>query len=153
MIKLSDKWIWDSWYVRDGDLWHAYFLQADRSLGNPDLRHFNVSQGHATSHDLVNWTHHGTCLAPALKPAWDDTTTWTGSVVQDDAGLWHLFYTGGSSAEAALYQRIGHAISNDLHNWQRVGSGMALDFAPEHAAWYEIDHDPMKWTDRCMRCA
>jgi len=150
-IKLADKWIWDSWYVRDGNTWHAYFLQADRALGNPDLRHFNVSQGHATSLDLVTWAHLGTCFAPAPKPAWDDTTTWTGSVVQDDAGLWHLFYTGGSSAEAALYQRIGHATSHDLHSWERVGSGLALDFAPDHAGWYEIDHDPSKWTDRCMR--
>ena len=36
-IALPTRWIWDSWYVRDGDLWHAFFLQADKSLGDPDL--------------------------------------------------------------------------------------------------------------------
>ncbi len=34
-IALADKWIWDSWYVRDGDLWHVFFLQADKSLATP----------------------------------------------------------------------------------------------------------------------
>ena len=48
--------------------------------------------------------------------AWDDSTTWTGSDVRDDAGLWHLFYTGTTLAEKSLYQRIGHATSTDLHN-------------------------------------
>ena len=34
-IALPKKWVWDSWYVRDGDLWHGFFLQADKSLGDP----------------------------------------------------------------------------------------------------------------------
>ena len=71
-ISLPTKWIWDSWYVRDGDLWHAFFLQADKALGDPDLRHFNVSHGHATSYDLRNWDYQGTVLVPANTPAWDD---------------------------------------------------------------------------------
>ena len=81
-IALPTKWIWDSWYVRDGDLWHGFFLQADKALGDPDLRHFNVSQGHAISRDLKAWEHKGTMFAPAEGPAWDDYTTWTGSVVK-----------------------------------------------------------------------
>ena len=30
-FKHKDLWIWDSWYAQDGDIWHGYFLQADRS--------------------------------------------------------------------------------------------------------------------------
>ena len=37
-IALPTKWIWDSWYVRDGDLWHGFFLQADKALGDPVFR-------------------------------------------------------------------------------------------------------------------
>ena len=44
-LALPTKWIWDSWYVHDGDLWHGFFLQADKALRNPDLRHFNVTPG------------------------------------------------------------------------------------------------------------
>ncbi len=69
VLALDDKWIWDSWYARDGDIWHAFFLQAAKALEAPELRHWHVSQGHATSPDLVSWTHHGTCFAPAPRPA------------------------------------------------------------------------------------
>jgi beta-fructofuranosidase len=145
-IALPTKWIWDSWYVRDGDLWHGFFLQADKALGNPELRHVNVSQGHATSRDLKTWDHKGTCFAPAPAPAWDDYTTWTGSVVKGDDGLWHLFYTGTSRAEDGLKQRIGHATSTDLHGWARVGDGLALDIDDR----YE-EYAPGRWHDRAMR--
>ena len=115
VIAIDDKWIWDSWYAHDGVRWHGFFLQADRSLSDPDLRHVNVSQGHAISDDLVAWEHLGTMLRPSGGPAWDDYTTWTGSVVEGDDGLWHLFYTGARQSEDGLYQRIGHSTSTDLH--------------------------------------
>ncbi len=145
-IALSKKWVWDSWYVRDGDLWHGFFLQADKSLGDPDRRHFNVSVGHATSRDLKAWVLQGTTFAPAASPAWDDCTTWTGSVVKGDDGLWHLFYTGTSRAEEGMKQRIGHATSTDLHHWSRVGDGLVLDIDER----YE-EFAPGHWHDRAMR--
>lgn len=147
VLKLDDKWIWDSWYAHDGERWHGFFLQADRSLGEPELRHWNVSQGHATSTDLVNWTHKGTCFAPAPAPAWDDMTTWTGSVIEGPDGTWHLFYTGSTRAEDGLKQRIGHATSADLHNWDRVGDGLCLDLS---GSAYE-EYAPGGWPDRAMR--
>lgn len=151
VIAIEGKWLWDSWYAHDGKRWHGYFLQADRSLGDPDLRHFNVTQGHATSEDLITWDHKGTTFRPAESPAWDDYTTWTGSVVQGDDGLWHLFYTGAARAERGLYQRIGHATSSDLHNWSRVGSGLALDLTGPAADGYEKEHEVGFWHDRAMR--
>ncbi|MFB9948972.1 hypothetical protein ACFFP0_08945 [Rhizobium puerariae] len=150
-IHLEDKWIWDSWYVHDSVRWHGYFLQADRSLGDPRLRHRNVSIGHAVSDDLVNWELLGTCFAPFGGPAFDDETTWTGSVVHGDDGRWHLFYTGTSKAEDAKVQRIGHAVSDDLHNWQRVGDGLCLDLEGPNAGLYEVTYTPGHWYERAMR--
>ncbi|MFV0360480.1 levansucrase [Tropicimonas sp.] len=150
-LALENDWIWDSWYAHDGTRWHAWFLKAPKSLANPDLRHWFVSQGHAVSDDLVTWEHLGTCHAPAPAPAWDDFTTWTGSVVQDDAGLWHLFYTGSSRAEEGKYQRIGHATSTDMHNWQRVGDGLCLDLDGPNAHHYETTFRKGFWHDRAMR--
>jgi len=151
VLAIKDKYIWDSWYAHDGSRWHGYFLQADRSIGDPDLRHFNVSQGHSVSDDLVHWEQLGTCLSPSAGPAFDDLTTWTGSVVQGADGLWHLFYTGGSRAEDGLYQRIGHATSSDMHSWERVGSGLCLDMTGPAADTYERDHAIGHWHDRAMR--
>lgn len=156
-LALDTHWIWDSWYLHDGTRWHGYYLKAPKSLGDPDLRHFNVAQGHAVSDDLVNWEHLGTCLAPSeTGPAFDDTTTWTGSTLRGDDGLWHLFYTGGGSAEKGMYQRIGHATSTDLHSWERVATatgdpGFCLDLTGKHADLYEKDHAIGHWHDRAMR--
>jgi beta-fructofuranosidase len=150
-LSLPDHWIWDTWYARDGDTWHCFFLKAPKSLGDPELRHFNVEHGHATSADLMEWTHHGTCFAPAEGPAWDDYTTWTGSVVRGDDGRWHSFYTGTSRAEDGLYQRIGHAVGDDLHRWERVGDGLCLDLSGPAADAYEADHAVGFWADRAMR--
>jgi beta-fructofuranosidase len=147
MIRLDDKWIWDSWYVYDGELWHGYFLQAPKSIGDPELRHWNVSQGHAISDDLIAWRHLGKCFEPAARGTWDDYTTWTGSVVRDEGGSWHLFYTGTSHAEDGLVQRIGHATSSDMHSWRRVGNGLCLDLSGD---LYE-EFTPGFWHDRAMR--
>ncbi len=152
MLVLDKEWIWDSWYVREGDTWHAFFLKADKSLGDPDLRHFNVTQGHAISSDLRNWTYLGTSFAPSAGPAFDDYTVWTGSVIEGPDGMWHQFYTGGSRAENALYQRIGHAVSTDLDNWTRVGAdGLCLDLTGANAGSYETEHNIGHWHDRAMR--
>lgn len=151
VLKLDDKWVWDSWYVHDGERWHGYFLQAPKAIGDPELRHWNVTQGHAVSDDLVHWAHRGTCFAPAQTEAWDDYTTWTGSVVSGPDGRWHLFYTGTCRAEDGLYQRVGHATSDDLHHWQRVGDGLCLDLTGPAAAAYETDHQVGFWHDRAMR--
>ena len=151
VLALEDKWIWDSWYLRDGETWHAYFLQAPKSLPDPELRHFNVTQGHATSTDLINWTHLGTCFTPSDGPAWDDYTTWTGCTLRDADGGWHLFYTGTNKVEDGMYQRIGHAISDDGHTWSRVGDGQCLDLTGPHADLYETDMAHSIWHDRAMR--
>ncbi|NBZ89760.1 levansucrase [Stagnihabitans tardus] len=151
MFAIPDTWLWDSWYVKDGDTFHGYFLQAPKSLIDPDARHLNATQRHAVSKDLVNWTDLGTTFGPAAAGAWDDSTTWTGSVLKDDAGLWHLFYTGTNKAEGSLYQRIGHATSTDLHNWTRVGDGLALDLKGPNAEAYEAEHALGFWHDRAMR--
>lgn len=147
MFALADKWVWDFWFARSGNLWHLYFLQADKALGDPELRHWNATHGHAVSSDLRDWDYLGTCLAPSPAPAWDDKAVWTGSVVQDDDGLWHLFYTGSSIAEDAKKQRIGHATAADMHHWRRVGGGLALDI---DARFYE-EFAPGHWHDRAMR--
>lgn len=151
VLKLDDKWVWDSWYAHDGERWHGYFLQAPKAIGDPELRHWNVTQGHAVSDDLVHWEHRGTCFAPAQTEAWDDYTTWTGSVVSGPDRRWHLFYTGTCRAEDGLYQRVGHAVSDDLHHWQRVGDGLCLDLTGPAAAAYETDHQFGFWHDRAMR--
>ena len=122
MLNLVDHWVWDSWYVDDGNDYHMFFLRASRALLDSDRRHFRASIGHARSKDLKSWTLLPDALVSSDSPAWDDLATWTGSTLLGPDNRWHLFYTGVSTAEDGLVQRIGHAISDDLLTWERVGN-------------------------------
>ena len=92
MLRLTDRWIWDSWYAVHEGRHHAFYLQADRSLGDPELRHRHPSVGHAVSDKLRDWEVLPDALAPSADAAFDDWTTWTGSIVRDDSGTWWMFY-------------------------------------------------------------
>ncbi|MGN9812792.1 glycosyl hydrolase family 32 [Micromonospora sp. BQ11] len=147
MLRLPDAWIWDFWLAREGDAHHLYFLRASRALGDPDRRHFRASVGHAVSTDLRTWTQVADALVPADRPAFDDTATWTGSVLPGPDGRWYMFYTGAGSAERGLVQRIGLATSDDLVTWERHPSSPVLTAAGCH---YERLGDST-WPDEAWR--
>ncbi|MEJ2596828.1 MAG: hypothetical protein P8Z00_00770 [Anaerolineales bacterium] len=147
MLRLPDKWVWDFWLARQGQNYHIYYLQAPRSLGDPELRHWNVSIGHAVSQDLCNWR----ILPDALKPdtasgTWDNYTTWTGSVIQHD-GLWYLFYTGTNREERGRIQRIGLATSKDLINWRKHPQNPLITTS---TSWYET-FGGSSWREQAWR--
>lgn len=122
MLNPSDRWIWDFWHVEHAGTHHLYYLQAPKTLGDPDLRHRNATIGHATSDDLRTWTEHGTILEPGGSGAADATATWTGSVVRGGDGLWRMFYTGASFLDPesnANIETILVAVSDDLHRWRK----------------------------------
>ena len=133
-LRLPGHWVWDSWFVFDGELHHAFYLQASRALGDPNLRHRNVSVGHAISKDLKNWTVLQDALAPSDVPAPDSWTTWTGSVVQNDDGLWWMFYTGTSREDAGERQTVCAATSTDLLTWNKVPD---LPVVAADSRWYK----------------
>ncbi|MEJ2210978.1 MAG: glycosyl hydrolase family 32 [Anaerolineae bacterium] len=146
MLKLPDKWLWDFWLAQDGPDHHLFFLQAPRSLPDPELRHTHVSIGHAVSHDLHTWQVLPDALRPGEAGAWDDYTTWTGSIIHHE-GLWFMYYTGGRRAERGLVQRIGLATSADLVHWQKHDKNPRILADPE---WYE-QFDPDLWPDQAWR--
>lgn len=145
-LTLPDKWVWDSWFVRDGDTFHAFYLHASRALGNPDLRHIHPIVGHAVSTDLTNWTVVRDAIIVSEPPAFDDFTTWTGSIVRDDDGLWWMFYTGTDSVGRDKRQTIGAATSTDLLTWDKVSTEPLVTADP---TWYEqFDRDGYQsWRD------
>lgn len=127
MFELRSSWVWDFWFADDGDRYHLFFLKASRALQDPDRRHWRATVGHATSTDLHTWEEHADALVPADEPAFDDLATWTGSIVRDDTGLWHMFYTGVNREGKGLVQRIGSATSPDLFTWTRTDLVMEAD--------------------------
>lgn len=148
-LRLSDAWIWDTWYAIDGDLVHAFFLHAPRSLGDPERRHAAARVGHAVSRDLVDWELAPFTLASGGPGSWDELATWTGSVIRDGDG-WLMAYTGLSVADRLRVQRIGFARSTDLATWRPDGPVVEAD-----PRWYECGpeapethwRDPWLWRD------
>lgn len=132
-LRLADSWVWDSWYVTDDELHHAFYLKASRALGDPERRHRHVVVGHAVSTDLREWRELADAIAPSEPPAFDDWTTWTGSIVPDGTG-WRMFYTGSSQGDDGLVQRIGSAVSADLTAWVKDAAAAVLQADPR---WYE----------------
>ncbi len=49
VLELKDERIWDSWHVHDCKCRHRHFLEAGKSIGDPELRHMNRETG-ATAH-------------------------------------------------------------------------------------------------------
>lgn len=140
MLRLEDRWIWDSWVADDGDRYHLFYLQAPRSLGDGGLRHTRATVGHAVSGDLVDWE----VLPDALGPepgGWDDLAIWTGSVVRGDDGLWRMFYTAiNTGGHEVKDQKLGVVVSDDLVHWRRTTRKPVLDV---DTRWYKtLDEDP-----------
>jgi beta-fructofuranosidase len=147
LLKLVDKWIWDSWFVFDGEKFHAFYLSASRALGDPNRRHRHPIIGHAISTDLTNWTVLQDALIVSESPAFDSWTTWTGSVVRGDDGKWWMFYTGTSREDGGDIQTVGAATSDDLTTWEKVSTQALVKADP---TWYET-LDKTIWHDQAWR--
>lgn len=108
-------WIWDNWFVHDGQRWHAFYLQLPKAVGperrwkdNDPYKHV----GHAVSENLVDWRDAGPALC-ALSGAWNDRHIATGSIVRH-AGRWWMLFTGrGRRGDG-----VGLAVSDDLTRWK-----------------------------------
>ncbi len=134
MLTLPDAWAWDFWTADDGQRHHLFYLNAPRSLGDPELRHRSAGVGHAVSSDLRSWELLPDALRAGAPGGPDDLAIWTGCVVRPDGGQWHLFYTGTTDVDGELVQTTCLATSSDLLTWTRDPANPLLRADPR---WYE----------------
>lgn len=144
VLRLPDHWLWDFWLARADDHVHLFFLQAPRTLGDPELRHSHARIGHAVSRDLRSWERCPDALGAGSPGSFDDRATWTGSVLPV-GGRWLMAYTGICNTDDGTVQRVGFAESSDLTEWARCGPVVEAD-----GRWYEkrgpdIEHET--WRD------
>lgn len=139
MLSLPDSWVWDFWTVERatgaGPEYHLFFLYASKALHDPERRHVRAAVGHAVSDDLVHWRRVVDALVHGEPGDFDETATWTGSIVADPAGGWRMFFTGMTRlAGGLLRQQVGAAVSDDLLTWHKVPENPVTTADPR---WYE----------------
>lgn len=144
---LPGFYVWDFWFAQHEGTYHLFCLTAPRTQEHPDLRHPHAQIRHASSVNLEDWEYHGVALSHSPEPCWDDGSTWTGSVVRRPDGKWMMFYTGCQRSEDRKIQRIGAALSDDLHSWQRLGTDALIEADLRH---YE-PYDASRWHDQSFR--
>lgn len=86
----------------------------------------------ATGVDGLTWHRHGTVLVPEM--AWEKSSLMCPSVVRDDGGTYHMWYSGGERYEP---DAIGYASSRDGISWHRVSGDPVL--VPGAAGSWESD--------------
>ncbi len=152
MLKLEGSWVWDFWFADDGEAFHIFYLHAPTSLGDEERRHRAARIGHAISDDLVSWTPVADLvLTPGETGAFDETATWTGSVVRGDDGLWRMFYTGSRFLDAepsvANIESVGVAVSEDLVTWTKAASAVSVADARWYETWGTSEWKEEAWRD------
>ncbi|MGA8046224.1 MAG: glycoside hydrolase family 32 protein [Dermatophilaceae bacterium] len=108
---------------------------------NPyDVAHERVHWGHATSRDLVTWTHQPIALAPSPGP--DEDGCWSGVLV-DDNGVPTLVYSGHRKG----HLEVGCVATGtaDLRTWTKDPANPVVEAPPgldllafrDHCVWRE----------------
>lgn len=84
----------------------------------------------ARSRDGIRWEREGIVLRP--EEPWEKRALMCPSVLRDEDGTYHLWYSGGERYEP---DAIGYAMSADGITWQRVDRGPVL--RPDEASDWE----------------
>ena len=95
------------------------------------------------SDDLRNWTRLPDALVRGEAGDFDETATWTGSVVRASDGQWYMYYTGARDK----IQTVGLATSADLITWHKYDGNPVTAADPR---WYE-KYDGASWFDEAWR--
>jgi len=97
---------------------------------------------HYTSRDLKSLDYEGTALE-AQAGGWDAGGMWAPHVIEVE-GRYYMFYTGLDGIAGGATQRIGLAVSDDLHHWERAavnrcpgtsGDGCVYQCAESWTTW------------------
>jgi len=130
-------WTNDNWFAQSGDTYHVFYLQAPRCIGieNRWTTGARLAQiGHATSHDLANWTDQGPVVVP-VPGSWIEALA-TGSVARFQ-GKWYMVFTVNAGKPG-----VALAESDDLMTWKLVGDGPVAPRQEYTGVW---QGQPLQW--------
>lgn len=130
-------WVGDVIPWQEGGVLHLFYLHETRQVPKDGMPWHRVS-----TENLVDFTEHGEAIASGGSDA-DDFNIYTGSIVRDDEGVHHAFYTGQNperrGADGLALQLVLHATSYDgMSSWQRH---------PDHTFGATAGYETADWRD------
>ncbi|WP_130838296.1 glycoside hydrolase family 32 protein [Lachnoclostridium sp. Marseille-P6806] len=140
----KDGWVGDTIpFAHDGKF-YIFYLHDERKGHTEDEYGYRTSWNLLVTEDGVNITDYGVVL-PVGGYNEADYACYTGSVIEDKAGGFHLFYTAQNNYNPKYHkngrplQFIAHATSSDLIHWDK-------DPASTFGAGESI-YEPWDWRD------
>lgn len=133
----NDAWVGDVIPWQEVGVFHLFYLHEDRGAITGGMPWYRV-----TTEDLVTYRENGEAIASG-GPLADDFNIYTGSIVLDDEGTHHAFYTGQNpenlGQDGRALQLVMHATSHDnMTSWQRH---------PEHTFGAGPGYESGDWRD------
>jgi sucrose-6-phosphate hydrolase SacC (GH32 family) len=169
--------VWDTWFLQDGDTTHLYHLQVKRPEKNldenfkqlkeeianyvdkTDKATFEGTIGHATSKDLLTWIKHPTSLfrtdeakVGGAENAYDNDILFTGCAIKHE-GVYYLFYAGNTrrrvEGQRRGMQTTCLATSTDGIHYKRHPKNPL--FAPDPERYYTYPEPPAPFRHHAHR--
>lgn len=111
-------WVGDVIPWQENGVFHLFYLYESRRVPKEGM-----PWHHLASEDLISFRETGPAIASGGSSA-ADFNIYTGSIVVDDRGIHHAFYTGQNpdrrGADGLALQLVMHATSRDgMQSWQR----------------------------------
>jgi sucrose-6-phosphate hydrolase SacC (GH32 family) len=134
--------VWDFWYyfAPDTQIFHLFYLNADRELVAEDKHHFSSQVGYATTTDFITIDWISDCVLGADPDGWDDTSIWSGDIIKINGGFLMFYTSRNQSTGDGLTQNIGVAFTHHIQSFDRWFRIPNIRIQPQ--APYELDHHP-----------
>jgi sucrose-6-phosphate hydrolase SacC (GH32 family) len=150
-LQHPDRHVWDFWYHFDPDteIFHLFYLNADRSLVAQDQHHLSSQVGYATTKDFLTIEWVSDRVLGADPHGWDDTSIWSGDIIKVQGGFL-MFYTSRNQAtDDGMTQNVGVAFTHHIQSFDRWFRIPSIRIQPD--APYELHHVPEDLTINAWR--
>lgn len=117
----------DSWYCKEGDTYHSFFLEYGDDQPKEYMWEKQVC-GHMMSKDLIHWEYAGNALKAEVG-TWNDLGIATGSVAKYN-GRWYMMFTANSVLYIAKV--LKDPVGKDVIMINNVPYGVVGPYAVEY---------------------